>query len=145
MLTERAPYGVLLAVALSIIDLVRRVARPHDGVLGYVPGVAGMHDIDDYPDAKLVPGLVVYRYDAPLFFVNAEDFKERALKALDAASGDVEWFLLNAEAIVDIDIEPFFHPLLRCQNAFHRSHLDYGIDVGVGPDPRDPVLDRPLE
>jgi high affinity sulfate transporter 1 len=97
-------YGVLLAVALSIIDLVRRVARPHDGVLGYVPGVAGMHDIDDYPDAKLVPGLVVYRYDAPLFFVNAEDFKERALKALDAASGDVEWFLLNAEAIVDIDI-----------------------------------------
>ena len=49
-------YGVLLAVALSIIDLVRRVARPHDGVLGYVPGIAGMHDIDDYPDAKLVPG-----------------------------------------------------------------------------------------
>jgi len=97
-------YGVLLAVALSIIELVRRVARPHDGVLGYVPGVAGMHDIDDYPDAKLVPGLVVYRYDAPLFFVNAEDFKQRALNALDIAEGDVEWFLLNAEAIVEIDI-----------------------------------------
>ena len=55
-------YGVLLAVGLSIIDLVRRVARPHDGVLGYVPGVAGMHDVDDYPNAKLVPGLLVYRY-----------------------------------------------------------------------------------
>ena len=68
-------YGVLLAVALSIIDLVRRVARPHDGVLGYVPGIAGMHDIDDYPNAKLVPGLVVYRYDSPLFFANAEDFQ----------------------------------------------------------------------
>ena len=52
--------------ALSILDLLRRVARPHDGILGYVPGVAGMHDIDDYPDATPVPGLVVYRYDAPL-------------------------------------------------------------------------------
>ena len=97
-------YGVLLAVALSIIDLVRRVARPHDGVLGYVPGVAGMHDIDDYPDAKLVPGLVVYRYDSPLFFANAEDLKERGLKALETVEGEVEWFLLNAEAIVQVDI-----------------------------------------
>jgi high affinity sulfate transporter 1 len=97
-------YGVLVAVSLSIIDLVRRVARPHDGILGYVPGVAGMHDIDDYPDAKFVPGLIVYRYDSPLFFANAEDFKQRALDALDATAGPVEWFLLNAEANVDMDI-----------------------------------------
>ncbi len=76
-------YGVLVAVALSILDLLRRVARPHDGVLGYVPGVAGMHDIDDYPTARQMPGLVVYRYDAPLFFANAEDFKRRALASLD--------------------------------------------------------------
>ena len=99
-----ALYGVLFAVSLSIIELIRRVARPHDGILGYVPGVAGMHDIDDYPDAKLVPGLLVYRYDAPLFFVNADDFKRRALAALDDASTPVEWFLLNAEANVGIDI-----------------------------------------
>jgi SulP family sulfate permease len=99
-----ALYGVLLAVSLSIIELVRRVARPHDGILGFVPGVAGMHDIDDYPDAKLVPGLLVYRYDAPLFFVNADDFKRRALAALAEASTPVEWFLLNAEANVGIDI-----------------------------------------
>jgi SulP family sulfate permease len=63
-----------------------------------------MHDIDDYPNAKLVPGLVVYRYDSPLFFANAENFKERALNALDAVAGDVEWFLLNAEAVVQVDI-----------------------------------------
>jgi MFS superfamily sulfate permease-like transporter len=99
-----ALYGVLLAVSLSIIELVRRVARPHDGILGFVPGVAGMHDIDDYPDAKLVPGLLVYRYDAPLFFVNADDFKRRALAALDEVSIPVEWFLLNMEANVGIDI-----------------------------------------
>jgi sulfate permease, SulP family len=67
-------YGVLLAVGLSVADMLRRVARPHDGVLGFVPGLAGMHDVDDYPQATTVPGLVVYRYDSPLFFANAENF-----------------------------------------------------------------------
>ncbi|MFI7063629.1 SulP family inorganic anion transporter [Kribbella sp. NPDC050124] len=97
-------YGVLVAVALSVVDLVRRVARPHDGILGYVPGIAGMHDIDDYPDARPVPGLVVYRYDSPLFFANAEDFRRRALAAVDDAEPPVRWLLLNAEANVEIDI-----------------------------------------
>lgn len=97
-------YGVLLAIGLSVLDLLRRVARPHDGILGYVPGVSGMHDIDDYPDAKLVQGLVVYRYDSPLFFANVEDFKRRALGSVDVEDTSVEWFLLNAEAIVQIDI-----------------------------------------
>jgi len=108
-------YGVLVAVALSIIDLLRRVARPHDGILGYVPGMAGMHDVDDYPLARQIPGLVVYRYDAPLCFANAEDFRRRALAAVDSAGSSVgpdalgagspvEWLVLNAEAIVEIDI-----------------------------------------
>jgi MFS superfamily sulfate permease-like transporter len=97
-------YGVLVAVALSVIDVLRRVARPHDGILGYVPGIAGMHDIDDYPDARPVPGLVVYRYDSPLFFANAENFHRRALAAADDAPTPVRWFLLNAEANVEIDI-----------------------------------------
>ncbi len=97
-------YGVLIAVALSILDLLRRVARPHDGILGYAPGIAGMHDIDDYPDARTVPGLVVYRYDAPLCFANAEDFTRRALASIDLASGSTEWFVLNAEANVELDV-----------------------------------------
>ena len=104
-------YGVLVAVGLSIVDLLRRVARPHDSILGYVPGISGMHDVDDYPTARQVPGLVVYRYDAPLCFANAEDFRRRALAAVDAARGSVngpdaavEWFVLNAEANVEIDI-----------------------------------------
>jgi high affinity sulfate transporter 1 len=97
-------YGVLAAIALSILDLLRRVARPHDGILGYVPDVAGMHDIDDYPDATRVPGLVVYRYDAPMFFANADDFRHRALAAIDDSPTQVEWFLLNAEANVEIDL-----------------------------------------
>lgn len=97
-------YGVLVAIALSLLDTLRRIARPHDSVLGYVPNVAGMHDLDDYPDAKPVPGLVVYRYDAPLFFANAENFRERALAAVEDADGPVEWFVLNAEAQVDPDL-----------------------------------------
>jgi high affinity sulfate transporter 1 len=97
-------YGVLIAVGLSVLDVLRRVARPHDGILGYAPGVAGMHDIDDYPTARQVPGLVVYRYDAPLFFANAQDFKRRALASLDLAEGPVEWLLLNAEANIEVDL-----------------------------------------
>lgn len=97
-------YGVLVAIALSILDIVRRIARPHDAVLGYVPGLAGMHDLDDYPEAVPVPGLVVYRYDAPLFFANAEDFHARAMAVIDRSPYPVEWFVLNAEAQVDPDL-----------------------------------------
>jgi high affinity sulfate transporter 1 len=96
-------YGVLLAVGLSVADMLRRVARPHDGVLGFVPGLAGMHDVDDYPQATTVPGLVVYRYDSPLFFANAENFHRRALAAVDGQQEPVRWFVLNAEANVEVD------------------------------------------
>jgi SulP family sulfate permease len=98
--------GIGAAIALSVLDLLRRIVHPHDGVLGYVPDVAGMHDIDDHPNAVQVPGLVVYRYDSPLFFANSDDFVKRALMSVDAASrlGDVEWFLLNAEANTEVDL-----------------------------------------
>ena len=96
--------GVLIAIGISVLDLLRRVARPHDAIEGYVPGLAGMHDVDDYPDATEVPGLLVYRYDSPLFFANAEDFTSRALAAVDAAAVPVRWFVLNTEAIVEVDL-----------------------------------------
>ena len=97
-------YGVLAAVALSILDLLRRLARGHDSVQGFVPGLAGMHDVDDYPQATVIPGLLVYRYDAPLCFANADDFRRRALAAVDGAPGPVRWFVLNAEANVEVDL-----------------------------------------
>ena len=96
--------GVLVAIGLSVLDLLRRVARPHDAIEGYVPGLAGMHDIDDYASAQPVAGLLVYRYDSPLFFANADDFHTRALAAVERTSGQVQWFVLNTEAIVEIDI-----------------------------------------
>ena len=96
--------GIGIAVALSVIDLLRRLAAPHDSILGYVPGLAGMHDVDDYPAALQVEGIVVYRYDSPLFFANADNFLRRALTAVDDATEPVRWFLLNAEANVEVDL-----------------------------------------
>jgi SulP family sulfate permease len=131
-------YGVLVAVALSILDLLRRVARPHDGILGYAPGVAGMHDIDDYPDAKQVPGLVVYRYDSPLFFANVEDFKRRALAAVDTAPEPVEWFLLNAEANVQVDITAV-DALVELQEELTRRGVEFAM-ARVKQDLRDDLV-----
>jgi sulfate permease, SulP family len=95
-------YGVLVAIGLSVADLLVRVARPHDAVQGLVPGLAGMHDVDDYPEAQTIPGLVVYRYDAPLCFANAEDFRRRALAAAEQQE-PLRWFVLNVEANVEVD------------------------------------------
>jgi high affinity sulfate transporter 1 len=97
-------YGVLIAIGLSVAGLMWRVARPHDAVQGLVPGLAGMHDVDDYPQATVIPGLVVYRYDSPIFFANAENFRTRALAAVDQQAQPVAWFVLNVEANVEVDI-----------------------------------------
>jgi sulfate permease, SulP family len=118
--------GIVAAIALSVLDLLRRVARPHDAVLGIVPGLAGMHDVDDYPSAQVVPGLMIYRYDSPLFFANAEDFRLRALASVDQAEVPVRWFVLNAEAISEVDI--------TAADALEelRKELDRrGIEVGI--------------
>ena len=94
--------GVLVAVSLSLVDVLRRVARPHDAVEGLVPDLAGMHDVDDYDDAEAVPGLLVYRYDAPLFFANADNFLSRVRESVVAY--DPEWVLLNFEAMGEVDL-----------------------------------------
>lgn len=96
--------GVGVAVGLSVIDLFARVARPHDAVLGEIPNLPGLHDIGDWEGATTIPGLLIYRYDAPLCFANAENFKGRVMKAIEAEITPVEWFILNTEAIVEIDI-----------------------------------------
>jgi len=97
-------YGILVAVGLSVFDLMRRVALPHDAVEGFVPGVPGMHDIADYAGAEPVPGLMIYRYDSPLFFANAENFRSRARAAVADSDDPVRWFVLNVEAITEVDL-----------------------------------------
>ena len=96
--------GIAIAISLSVMDLFARVARPHDAVLGKVLGLAGWHDIDDWDDATTIPGVVIYRYDAPICFANVENFKRRAMAAIAAEQERVEWFILNTEAIAEIDI-----------------------------------------
>lgn len=106
VLTLDLLVGVGFAVLLSVVAMLARVARPHAAVLGKVPGMAGMHDIGEYPQAIQVEGLMVFRYDSPLFFANAEDFRVRVLDAVQAqqdAGLDVRRVLLNCEANVDAD------------------------------------------
>ena len=95
--------GVALAVGLSVIDLFARLMRPHAAVMGEVPNLAGLHDVGDWQGSRTLPGLVLYRYDAPLCFANAEHFRHHALAAVEAERQPVQWFVLNAEAIIEID------------------------------------------
>ena len=121
--------GVLVAVGLSVVELLYRVARPHDAIEGLVPGLAGMHDVDDYPEAETVPGLVVYRYDSPLFFANAADFRRRALAAVDEvndADGPVRWLLLNVESNVEID-----STAVAALDELHHQLADRGVELAL--------------
>ena len=94
--------GVAVAIALSIGVFLYRAARPHDAVLGRVDDVDGYHDIARWEGAATVPGLLVYRFDAPPFFVNAEYLRQRVLALVDG-SQDVRWLVLNAEAWTYLD------------------------------------------
>jgi high affinity sulfate transporter 1 len=95
--------GIGVAVGVSILDFVRRAWRPHDAILGRANGVKGYHDIKRYPDAKQIPGLVMFRWDAPLFFANADLFRTRILDIVAAAEPKARWVLVAAEPITDVD------------------------------------------
>ena len=94
--------GVVIAISLSIGVFLYRSARPHDAVLGRVPDVDGYHDVGRLEDAETVPGLLVYRFDAPPFFVNAEYLRTRVL-ALADTSDRLSWLVLNSEAWTFLD------------------------------------------
>jgi high affinity sulfate transporter 1 len=94
--------GILLAIALSILNVFRRVWWPHQAELGRVDGVAGLHDTERYPSAELLPGLVVFRFDAPLIFANSRTFGD-AVRELVEDDPDVRWVLVAAEPITDVD------------------------------------------
>ncbi len=95
--------GVFLAVGLSLIAFVQRAWWPHDAVLGRADGVKGYHDVTYYPDARQIPGLLLYRFDAPLFFANADVFRDRIRERIAAAAVPVRWVIIAAEPITDVD------------------------------------------
>lgn len=96
--------GVLVAVALAVADLVRRAARPHDAVLGRLEGRPGYHDVEHRPGGDTLPGLIIYRIDAPLFFANARFLHERVLKLVDTARDPVRMVVLDCGAMFDLDV-----------------------------------------
>ena len=78
--------GIFIAVGLALLDFIRRAWRPYDAVLGRVDELKGYHDVTRYPDARRIPGLVLFRWDAPLFFANAEVFARTVSgRAVDAS------------------------------------------------------------
>jgi high affinity sulfate transporter 1 len=95
--------GIAIAVALSLGNFIRRAWRPHDAVLGRLAGRKGYHDTGRHPDAALIPGLVLYRFDAPVFFANAEHFARRVQELISQSGEPVNWVVVAAEPVTDID------------------------------------------
>ncbi|WP_029527599.1 SulP family inorganic anion transporter [Polaromonas glacialis] len=96
--------GIALAIVMAVIEFLWDGWRPHFAVLGRVDGVKGYHDISRYPHARIVPGLVLFRWDAPLFFANAELFRDHALDAVAASPTPVRWLVVSAEPVTSVDV-----------------------------------------
>jgi high affinity sulfate transporter 1 len=94
--------GIAIAVALSILNVFRRAWWPYDTQLGRVEGLAGYHDVHSYPHAGHLPGLVIYRFDAPLFFANAKTFRDE-VRRMARADPPPAWILIAAEPMTDVD------------------------------------------
>ena len=96
--------GIALAIVIAVIEFLWDGWRPHSAVLGRVERVKGYHDITRHPEARLIPGLVLFRWDAPLFFANAELFNERVLDAVASSPTAVRWLVVAAEPVTSIDV-----------------------------------------
>ena len=94
--------GIVIAVALSILNVFRRAWWPYDTELGRVDGLAGYHDVHSYPEAEHLPGLVIYRFDGPLFFANATTFRDE-IRRIARADPPPRWILIAAEPMTDVD------------------------------------------
>ncbi len=94
--------GIVVAVALSVANVFRRSWWPYQTQLGRVEGLAGLHDVRSYPDAERLPGLILFRFDAPLFFANARTFRDQ-VRALAAGDPPPTWIVVAAEPITDVD------------------------------------------
>ena len=96
--------GIGLAIVIAIIEFLWDGWRPHSAVLGRVDGVKGYHDITRHPEARRIPGLVLFRWDAPLFFANSEFFQNRVLDAVATSPTPVRWLVVAAEPVTSVDI-----------------------------------------
>jgi high affinity sulfate transporter 1 len=95
--------GILVAIVLSLGDFVRRAWRPYDAVIGREDELKGYHDLERHPNARQVPGLLLYRFDAPLFFANADYFRRRITDLVATTTPPIRWVVVAAEPITDVD------------------------------------------
>jgi len=96
--------GIALAIAIAVIEFLWDGWRPHFAVLGRVDGVRGYHDSSRYPQARRIPGLVLFRWDAPLFFANAELFQNCVVDAVASSPTPVRWVVVTAEPVTSVDV-----------------------------------------
>jgi len=128
--------GIAVAVGLSLLDFVRHSWRPHDAVLGRVPLMKGYHDLARHPEAIRVPGLLLFRWDAPLFFANAALFRRRVRELLAEAEPSVRWVVVAAEPITDVDATAF-----EMLEALRQELAASGIELAFA-EMKGPVKDR---
>ena len=128
--------GIGLAIVIAIIEFLWDGWRPYSAVLGRARGVEGYHDITRFPNARRIPGLVLFRWDAPLFFANAELFKQRVLNAVAQSPTSVRWFVVAAEPVTSVDVTAA-DVLVELHQTLH----DKGIEL-VFAELKDPVKDK---
>jgi len=128
--------GIGMAIMIAVIEFLWDGWRPHSAVLGRAEGVKGYHDITRYPDARRIPGLVLFRWDAPLFFANAELFKERVLDAAKTAPTPTRWLVVAAEPVTSVDVTAA-DTLEELDKTLHEA----GIELSFA-ELKDPVKDK---
>jgi high affinity sulfate transporter 1 len=128
--------GIGLAIAIAIAEFLWDGWRPHSAVLGRAHGVKGYHDITRYPDARRIPGLVLFRWDAPLFFANAEFFKERVLDAVATSPTPVRWLVVAAEPVTSVDVTAC-DVVAELDKALHAQGIEFCL-----AELKDPVKDK---
>ena len=128
--------GIGLAIVIAVIEFLWDGWRPYSAVLGRAEGVKGYHDITRYPDARLIPGLVLFRWDAPLFFANAELFHDRVLDAVATSPTPVRWLVVAAEPVTSVDVTSA-DMLAELDETLHAA----GIELCVA-EMKDPVKDK---
>ena len=128
--------GIGLAIVIAIIEFLWDGWRPHSAILGRADGVKGYHDITRFPDARRIPGLVLFRWDAPLFFANAEFFKERVLEAVAQSPTPVRWFVVAAEPVTSVDVTAA-DVVAELDNVLHEQNIELCF-----AELKDPVKDK---
>ncbi len=128
--------GIVLAIVMAVIEFLWDGWRPHSAVLGRVDDVKGYHDVTRYPNARVIPGLVLFRWDAPLFFANAEFFHDRVLDAVASSPTPVRWLVVAAEPVTSVDVTAA-DAICELDDTLHAA----GIEMKFA-EMKDPVKDK---